>query len=168
MRNSDVAAHVYMILGLVSGLAYRELTKIQHYTGDTQLGLVHTHLLALGMLFFLIVLALEKMFTLTANRRLFAGFFWTYNSGLAVTIAAMVVHGTLTVYGRNSNDAIAGISGLGHVALTVGLILLFVNLGRRLPRSTHEASPSAGRQRPVRPLHLGRTGADVDDQAGRR
>ena len=46
---------------------------------------MHTHLLALGMLFFLIVLALEKLFTLTANRRLFAGFFWVYNAGLAVT-----------------------------------------------------------------------------------
>jgi hypothetical protein len=31
--------------------------------------------------------------------------------------------------------AIAGIAGLGHIALTVGLILRFVNLGRRVPRS---------------------------------
>lgn len=53
-----------MILGLVSGLYYRELTKLNAFTGDSQLGLVHGHLLALGVLFFLIVLALEKAFTL--------------------------------------------------------------------------------------------------------
>ncbi|NUO58261.1 MAG: DUF2871 domain-containing protein [Hamadaea sp.] len=133
MRKLYVAAHVYMILGLISGLAYREITKIKDYTGDTQLGVVHTHLLALGMLFFLIVLALEKLFSLTANRRLFATFFWVYNLSLAVSIGAMIVHGTLTVYGKESNEAIAGIAGLGHIGLTVGLVLLFVNLGKRVP-----------------------------------
>ncbi|MCP2322101.1 ABC-type Mn2+/Zn2+ transport system permease subunit [Hamadaea flava] len=135
MRKLYVAAHVYMILGLISGLAYREITKIQEYTGDTQLGVVHTHLLALGMLFFLIVLGLEKLFGLTENRRLFATFFWVYNASLAVTIATMVVHGTLTVYGKESNEAIAGIAGLGHIGLTVGLVLLFINLGKRVPKN---------------------------------
>ncbi|NUR96162.1 MAG: DUF2871 family protein, partial [Kribbellaceae bacterium] len=57
MRKIYVAAHVYMILGLISGLYYRELTKAKDFTGDSQLGVVHTHILALGMLFFLIVLA---------------------------------------------------------------------------------------------------------------
>lgn len=147
VRKLYVAAHVYMILGLVSGLAYREITKIEHYSGDTQLALVHTHLLALGMLFFLIVLALEKLFTLTANRRLFAGFFWVYNAGLAVTITAMIVHGALTVYGRDSGDAIAGLAGLGHIALTVGLILLFVNLGKRVPRSADLSAVSPNEQK---------------------
>ncbi len=47
LRKLYYAAHTYMILGLVSGLAYREITKINHFTGDTQLGLLHTHLLAL-------------------------------------------------------------------------------------------------------------------------
>jgi hypothetical protein len=134
-----VAAHVYMILGLVSGLAYREVTKIEHYTGDSQLSVVHTHLLALGMLFFLVVLALEKVFSLSANRRLFTGFFWVYNAGLAVTVAAMVVRGTLTVYGHDGGDVIAGIAGLGHITLTVGLILLFVGLGKRVSASTDAA-----------------------------
>jgi hypothetical protein len=129
------AAHTYMILGLVSGLFYREFTKAKHFTGDSQLGLLHTHLLALGMLFFLIVLALEKLFALTANRRLFTWFFWTYNSGLAVTVGMMVVHGTQTVLGQETSDAVSGIAGLGHILLTVGLILLFVNLGRRLSAS---------------------------------
>jgi hypothetical protein len=129
------AAHTYMILGLVSGLAYREITKAKHFTGDSQLGLLHTHLLALGMLFFLIVLALEKLFTLSANRRLFNWFFWVYNAGLALTVVMMTVHGAQTVYGRETSDAVSGIAGLGHVVLTVGLVLFFVNLGKRMPRT---------------------------------
>jgi hypothetical protein len=44
----------------------------------------------------------------------------------------MVVHGTQTVLGHETSDAVSGIAGLGHTVLTVGLILLFVNLGRRL------------------------------------
>ncbi|MFD0970779.1 DUF2871 domain-containing protein [Plantactinospora endophytica] len=132
-RKIYYAAHTYMILGLVSGLASREITKIKHFTGDTQLTLLHTHLLALGMLFFLIVLAMEKLFDLTADT-LFGWFFWTYNAGLALTIAVMAVHGTQTVLAVEPAGSIAGIAGLGHVVLTVGLIFFFVLLGKRLPR----------------------------------
>ncbi len=60
MRKLYDAAHVYMILGVVSGLYYREFTKADDFTGDTQLALMHTHLLSLGMMGFLIVLALAQ------------------------------------------------------------------------------------------------------------
>jgi hypothetical protein len=75
---------------------------------------------------------MEKLFTLTANPKLFASFFWLYNTGLAITVAMMAVHGTLTVLGHESTEAIAGIAGLGHILLTVGLVLFFVNLGKRI------------------------------------
>jgi hypothetical protein len=132
MRKIYVAAHVYMILGLVSGLYYRELTKAKDFTGDSQLGVVHTHILALGMLFFLIVLVLEKQFTLTAGK-LFGAFFWVYNAGLALTVGMMLVRGTMTVLGHQAGAALDGISGLGHIVITLGLIFFFVNLGKRLP-----------------------------------
>ena len=38
-----------MIIGLLSGFYYRELTKAHHFTGDTQLALVHTHTLILNV-----------------------------------------------------------------------------------------------------------------------
>jgi hypothetical protein len=132
MRKIYVAAHVYMILGLISGLYYRELTKAKHFTGDSQLGIVHTHILALGMLFFLIVLALEKLFTLT-DGKLFTAFFWVYNAGLALTVGMMLLRGTMTVLGHQPGGALDGISGLGHITLTLGLIFFFINLGKRLP-----------------------------------
>ncbi|MFE5213487.1 MULTISPECIES: DUF2871 family protein [unclassified Streptomyces] len=77
MRKILDTAHIYMIVGLVSGLYYRNITKAEDFTGDTQLAVVHTHVLALGMMFFLIVLALEKLFALTALP-LVRWFFWTY------------------------------------------------------------------------------------------
>ena len=82
------------------------------------------------------VLALEKLFTLTAQPRLFAWFFWVYNAGLALTVTMMVVHGTQTVSGRPTGTVVPAIAGLGHILLTIGLILLFVGLGKRVSATT--------------------------------
>ncbi|QCO98437.1 DUF2871 domain-containing protein [Arthrobacter sp. 24S4-2] len=139
MKKLYCAAFTYMIAGLASGLFYREFTKANDFTGDSQLSVVHTHLLALGMLFFLTVLALDKLFNLSALR-MFNVFFWTYNAGLALTTATMVLSGVLTVQGSTPSAAIAGISGLGHIGLTAGLILLFITLGKRVSgKETAEA-----------------------------
>ncbi|GAB3978501.1 DUF2871 domain-containing protein [Actinoallomurus acanthiterrae] len=152
MKKIYNAAHLYMIIGLVSGFYYREVTKIKHFTGDSQLGLVHTHVLALGMLFFLIVLMLEKQFALSTGK-LFGWFFWIYNAGLAVTVAMMTLHGTLTVLGHESNDAIALVAGLGHILLTMGLILFFIALGKRIPARRELADRGAARGvAPAEPL----------------
>lgn len=59
-----------------------------------------------------------------------------YNGGLALTVAMLVVHGTQTVLGVETSPAISGIAGLGHIVLTVGLILFFINLGKRIPSKT--------------------------------
>ncbi|WP_031464358.1 DUF2871 domain-containing protein [Sciscionella sediminilitoris] len=131
MRKLFFAALTYTVLGLLAGIYYRELTKAYDFTGDTQLSTLHTHLLALGMLAFLIVLALEKVFTLSASRW-FRYFFWFYNAGLLITVALMTVHGTLTVVGSTSGAAIAGIAGLGHIVITVGIAFLFACLYARL------------------------------------
>ena len=125
------AAAIYTILGLLSGLYYRELTKAKNFTGDTQLAILHTHLLALGTLVFLIVLVLEKVFALSETKS-FKPFFWSYHAGMLITVGAMAVHGTLTVLGKESGAAIAGIAGLGHIVLTVAFVLLFVGLHARI------------------------------------
>ncbi|MET8413984.1 DUF2871 domain-containing protein [Streptomyces sp. NPDC005195] len=142
MRKSYYAAHVYMILGVISGLYYREFTKAKDFDGETQLALMHTHLLSLGMMGFLIVLALDKQFRLSGTK-LFTYFFWFYNAGIAITVAMMFVHGTETVLGDHVPEAVPLTAGLGHTLLTVGLILLFVLLGKRLnePAETGPAEP---------------------------
>ncbi len=142
MKKLYFASLTYMVAGVASGLFYREFTKASDFTGESQLSVVHTHLLALGMLFFLAVLALDKLFSLSGLRT-FTVFFWTYNAGLALTAAMMVLSGILTVQGNTPSAALAGISGLGHIALTTGLILLLITLGRRVSgRQTSETELS--------------------------
>lgn len=58
MRRLYLAAIAYATPGLAGGLFYREITHARDFTGNTQLAVVHTHLLALGLLVMLIVLAL--------------------------------------------------------------------------------------------------------------
>jgi hypothetical protein len=66
MRRLYYSAFAYMVAGVLSGLFYREFTKLNGFAEGqpTQLGLVHTHLLTLGFIVLLIVLVLEKVFTL--------------------------------------------------------------------------------------------------------
>ncbi len=47
----------------------------------------------------------------------------------------MTIRGTLTVHGATAPPAITGIAGLGHIAMTAGLILFFINLGKRISAS---------------------------------
>lgn len=126
------AAFIYMLVGVASGLFYREFTKANDFTEGayTQLSVVHTHLLTLGFIVLLIVLALEKVFTITRSPRLFAWFFWLYNAGLILTAGMMVWHGMLTVLGEESTGMIAGIAGLGHILLTAAMIVFFIALRR--------------------------------------
>ncbi|GAA1155707.1 DUF2871 domain-containing protein [Microbacterium oxydans] len=133
MRRLFSAAFAYMLVGVASGLFYREFTKINDFPEgeSTQLGLVHTHLLVHGFVVLLIVLLLEKAFTLSESR-LFGWFFWLYNAGLVLTTATMIWHGSLTVLGQESSGMIAGIAGLGHILLSAGMILLFLALRKRL------------------------------------
>lgn len=127
MKKLYFAALIYMITGLLSGIYYRELTKAMSFHGTTMLSLLHTHLLILGMFFFLILIVMEKIFSFT-NNKLFPMFFWTYNVGVIWTVTLMVIHGTRDVLGASSGPAIAGMAGMGHIILSIGLVLFFIIL----------------------------------------
>jgi len=137
MRRLYFAALAYMILGLASGLFYREFTKDHDFTGSSQLSVMHTHLLALGMLVFLVLLALESQLEFMRFPQA-VGFYWTYHAGLLLTVTMMAVHGVRTVLDKPESTELDGISGLGHVLLTVALALLFIALFKALPRKSTE------------------------------
>ena len=59
MQKLARASLSYMIIGLISGVYFREFTKLKDFTDWTQLSVVHTHTLILGMFFFLIVLLFD-------------------------------------------------------------------------------------------------------------
>lgn len=144
MRKLFYAAFAYMVLGVASGFFYREFTKANDVTDATftQLSVVHTHLLVLGFVVLLIVLVLEKMFALSKSP-LFSWFFWVYNAGLLVTAAMMVVHGMQSVVGAETSAAISGISGIGHILLSAGMVLLFLALGSRITAAGKTADSAA-------------------------
>lgn len=136
----------YLVAGLLAGLYFRELTKAEVFTGDTQLSVLHTHLLTLGVVFLLIVLAFEKLFHLSESRQ-FTWFFRTYNAGVIVTTGMLAVHGTMTVLGtKDVSPAISGIAGLGHILLTVGFVLFFFAVRSRIAA---QSPVDSGAKKPV-------------------
>lgn len=126
------SAAAWTAIGLVGGLAYRELTKLSDYSGYTQLAVVHTHALTLGTLLMLVLLALAATLPgLTASRRMRWGTH-LLNAGLVLTVGMLAVKGTLQVRGVSWSDhpALAGVSGLGHMTLTAAFILVLLAVGR--------------------------------------
>ena len=137
MRKLINIAFAYMLVGVASGLFFREFTKMNDFPegGWTQLSVVHTHLLVLGFIVTLLVLLLEKAFNLSSHRKLYAWFMGTYHAGVIITAGMQLTHGMLMVLDIESSAMISGIAGLGHMALTAGMILLFIMLRRSVPAS---------------------------------
>jgi len=137
------SAAIWTVLGLISGLFYRELTKSHDFTGSTQLAVAHTHALALGTLMMLVLLALVAAFEVRDARFGWGVIMWQI--GLAVTFGAQVVKGSLQVLESGAADAaaLAGIAGLGHIVLSLAFLLLFVGL-RPAVRSRALAESKSG------------------------
>ena len=97
-------AAIWTVIGLVSGLGYRELTRAQGWEGRTQLAVVHTHTLVLGTIFFLLLLALNEVFRLEEERNFRIGV-GALNVGLAITTTMLAVKGSLQVLGNSAADS---------------------------------------------------------------
>lgn len=115
---------MYMILGLIFGVYSREFKRFTGFTGDTQINVLHTHALILGMFFFLIVLLLEVQFHLS-DHKFYKRFNMFYQSGLGLTLLIMLIHGSMIVLGQESSAMMSGIAGIGHILLTIGLGYFF-------------------------------------------
>lgn len=132
MKRYMNTALVYAILAMVGGVFYREFTKFNGFTAKTTLSVVHTHYFLLGMVFFLLLLVLEKSFSFTGPRtgRILA----FYHVGLNLTAVMLVIRGVTQVLGTalssGMSAAISGIAGIGHILLGVSLVLLLVQLKR--------------------------------------
>lgn len=120
---------LYLLLGLVLGVFYREFTKLNHFTGISVLSITHTHALVLGFIFFIIVLLLERNFFISKIKN-FKAWLVTYNIGLIYLLSTLVYRGILQVKGIDFNG-LSHISGLGHTVLGISLIwfMVIVNKG---------------------------------------
>lgn len=125
-------ALLYAVLAMVGGVFYREFTKFNDFAAKTTLGVVHTHYFLLGMVFFLLLLLLEKSFSITGAKtdRILAA----YQVGLNLTEVMLVVRGVTQVLGTELSSgmsaAISGIAGIGHILLGVSLVMLLVQIKR--------------------------------------
>lgn len=128
----------YALLAMAGGVFFREFTKLNGFDGVTTLGVVHTHAFVLGMLFFLLMLALHQQFDLTSHKR-HTLFLILYNGGLLTTITMLVIRGILQVtavdLSSGLNAAISGIAGLGHILLSIGIILFFMILKQKVDQT---------------------------------
>ncbi|MEF9863514.1 MAG: DUF2871 domain-containing protein [Christensenellaceae bacterium] len=124
---------IYAIAALLGGVFYREFTKFNGFTGTTTLSIVHLHLLVLGMIVFLLLLIFEKLFDITQNKK-FKPFLIFYNIGLLLMVIMLLIKGVTQVLGGTSNAMLAGIAGIGHILLAVGIILLFVMLKQQISK----------------------------------
>lgn len=127
-------ALLYAVFAMAGGVFYREFTKFNNFTAKTTLGVVHTHYFLLGMVFFLLLLLLEKSFSFTGSKtgRILA----VYHIGLNLTAVMLFVRGVLQVLeialSSGMNAAISGIAGIGHMLLRISLVLLLMQIKRSI------------------------------------
>ena len=123
---------MYAVFAMVGGVFYREFTKFNDFTGKTTLGVVHTHYFMLGMVFFLLLLLLEKSFSFTGAKT--GRILIIYQIGLNLTAMMFVVRGVTQVLGTalssSTSAAISGIAGIGHILLGVSLVLVLMQVRR--------------------------------------
>ena len=134
MRRYGTAAVVYTALALAGGVFYREFTKFQGFTGETALSVVHTHYFLLGMMVFLLLALLERSFSFT-TRAVRRGLI-VYHIGLTLTAGMLVVRGVLQVLGTELSSgldaSVSGVAGIGHLLLGGSLLLVLLQLRRRM------------------------------------
>lgn len=125
-------ALLYAILAMAGGVFYREFTKFNGFTAKTALGVVHTHYFMLGMVFFLLLLVLEKNFSFTGTKT--KRVLIVYQIGLNLTAVMLAARGVTQVLGVRLSDgcdaAISGIAGIGHILLGVSLVVLLLQIRR--------------------------------------
>lgn len=128
-------ALLYAVLAMIGGVFYREFTRFNSFTARTTLSVVHTHYFLLGMLFFLLLLLLEKSFSFTGGKtgRVLAA----YHTGLNLTAVMLLVRGVAQVMvpglSAGMDAAISGIAGIGHILLGVSMVLLLLQIRRSVP-----------------------------------
>lgn len=130
MKKLYYSSLFYVILGLLSGIFYREYTKLNEFTGKTILVATHTHILVLGFIVFLLVLILAKQFGIHKHKG-FSSWFVVYHIGVLGTVGALTARGIMQINGTDF-AGLPHIAGLCHTILGGALIWLVVMVGKSI------------------------------------
>lgn len=124
MKRLMNASIVYGVLGLMGGVFYREFTKMNGFTGFTTLSVVHSHYLMLEMVFFLLLVVVEKNFHFVDNKVLKYLIF--YHIVLILTVFLLTIRGVVQVLSLDVSSAV--LSGIGHLILGISMILVLISI----------------------------------------
>ena len=123
-------ALVYGIAAMVFGVFYREFTKFSHFSGKTNLSVMHTHYFMLGMFFFLVLMVIEKV--LAFSDKGVGKAVVVYQVGLNITGIGFLVRGLTQVWGtelsRGMDASISGTAGIGHILIGGCMAVLLVRI----------------------------------------
>ena len=119
---------------MIGGVFYREFTKFNGLTAKTTLAFLHTHYFMLGMVFFLLLLVLEKNFSFTNAKT--GRILTVYHIGLNLTVIMLAVRGVAQVLAMQLSPAasavISGMAGIGHILLGISLVLVLLQIKRKV------------------------------------
>ena len=132
MKKLINTSFIYLILALAAGVFYREFTKFNGFIGDTTLSVLHTHLLILGMFFFLVYALFTKAYPQLSDSPKTKKFYIGYNVSVFFFTVTLLVRGIVQVLNvelsPGANAAISGIAGISHILLTISLVYFFTIL----------------------------------------
>ncbi len=121
MKRLMNASIVYGVLALVGGVFYREFTKLNGFTGFTTLSVVYTHYLILGMVFFLLLVLVEKNYSFINDK---VRKYLLYHIGLNLTVVMLVIRGVVQVLSLNVSSAV--LFGIAHLILGISMVLISI------------------------------------------
>lgn len=108
----------------MDGVFYREFTKVNGFTDFTTLSVVHTHYLMLGMVFFLLLVVVEKNFHFVDNKVL--KYLLFYHIGLNLTVVMLVVRGVVQVLSLDVSSVV--LFGIAHLILGISMVLVLFSI----------------------------------------
>lgn len=130
-RNFANLAFIYAVAAMVFGVFYREFTKFNGFDGKTNLSVMHTHYFLLGMMFFLILMLVEKNFKISEQNKTKL-FVITYQAGLNITGLSFFIRGLNQVWktelSKGADASLSGVAGIGHIIMGVSMILLLIRI----------------------------------------
>ncbi len=114
----------YAIAAMAFGVFYREYTKFSHFSGQTNLSVIHTHY------FLLVLMALEKSFSFSGKK--VEKILLAYQAGLNITALGFLTRGLTQVWdtelSRGLDASISGVAGIGHILTGICLVLLLLEI----------------------------------------
>lgn len=138
MKKVMNSALIYFIVAMVSGVFYREFTKMAAFSGNTTLGVLHTHLLILGTG---VALLLAFVFKKEQPKN-FNKLFIAYNITFPLMILTMLLRGIVEVkeitLSPALNASLSGVTGLSHIGMAVCLLLFLLEIRKKYLKEIEE------------------------------